>query len=742
MSVILILEDDDDLREVLVEVLEDHGHQVQGVPRGEQAIQLFLEAQFDLLVVDIRMAGPDGLQTLSFLRQLGFSVPTLVMTGFADQSDPVRALRLGAKEYLMKPFAMDEFLWAVDRILEERRHSQAQQQQNQEVIQAVEWTLSRLGGLSLGDCRAFSERLSFEPMDRLLLLVGVALREKFKGQAQPPDLPPALARVLLDWESPWESQQALISRAGSLFENLELPLSEATLGKLRPGHYDPYLLETLSQSFKSESSSSAQLVDLVNILLACGDRASSRKALEQLLATVPSPAAERVFALLGLSEGVTGAALDPLILSLLTEVGQLPVGEAISALWRAGHWLVRLQRSEVPALLKSLAVQAQKASRRTALAQASLLSWATDGGALPVLRGSLQQMMLPENSSSLRTALDWLLPQLVNAFASDETWQPLLSRLCRQEAETVAFGLRQQRFSEDARLFVAHCLDGSGSSAEEALAMLAEDAAPKVRERAGKSRSVRAAGEGNISIQVHTFGGFEMWVGSHKIADSSWRGSRVKHLAAYVAVASKAVPSERLLELFWPESLEKGQRGLQSALTVIRGACRDLDALKGQPILVRESECVGFPGGFVRWVDCHEFDRLIRQAGQCAELEQRSALLLRAVALYKGPFLDGCFLEWALAMQAEYEQMAVQAMLQLGAAELQQQRWLSALQTAKQALRIDPLLAPAASLTVRAQIGSGNTEGALQFFDGFQRRYQEEFGQSLQLDEMLREPSL
>ncbi len=740
MSVILVLEDDDELRDILVDVLEDHDHQVRGVPRGEQAIQLFQEAQFDLLVVDIRMAGPDGLQTLSYLRQLGFSVPTLVMTGFADQSDPVRALRLGAKEYLMKPFALDEFIWAVERILDERKQSEAQRQQKEDVLAAVEWSLSNLSGTPLSGCQEFSQRLDLSAMDRLLLLVSVALREHFKGRQQPADLPPALREILNAWEAPWEGQPSLISRAGSLLEKLESPLTEGSLARLRPGQFDPYLLETLSHSLKADTGQTSQLLDLINILLACGDRASSRKAFEQLLACVPAPSAHRIFALLGLADGAEPEALDPLMLSLLAEVQQLSVGEAMSALWRGGHWLVRLQRPEIAPLLNSLGSQAFKAARRTATAQASLLAWAVDGSSAGQVQGALQQMLLPENLSDLRTALDWLLPPLLNSLAGDQKLQPLLTRLCRQESQTLTYALSKQRLSESGRVFAAQSLEGLGNSAEAALALLAEDTSPKVRDLAGKSRSGKPSSDSSVAIQVVTFGGFELWVGPHKIPESSWRGSRVKHLAAYVAISPKPVHQERLLEMFWPDSLEKGQRGLQSALSVIRAACRDFEEVKGLSLLVREAECVLFPDRFVRWVDCHEFDRLIRQASQCAELEQRSALLQRAVALYKGPFLDGCFLEWALTTQTEYEQMALQAMLQLAASELAQRRWLSAQQTARQALRIDPLLSKAASLSMRAHIGSGNTDLALQFFDSFSRRYQEEFGQSLQLDEMLKDP--
>ena len=136
-------------------------------------------------------------------------------------------------------------------------------------------------------------------------------------------------------------------------------------------------------------------------------------------------------------------------------------------------------------------------------------------------------------------------------------------------------------------------------------------------------------------------------------------------------------------------------------------------------------------------MDCDEFDRLIRLAGQSKDLDQRCNLLQRAVALYKGPFLEGCFLDWALALQSNYEQLAIQALLELSVAELSRQRWLSALQTANQALSIDPLHRQAAASVVKSHLGAGNPKLALQFFEGFKARYQEEFGQSLQMDELL-----
>ena len=72
----------------------------------------------------------------------------------------------------------------------------------------------------------------------------------------------------------------------------------------------------------------------------------------------------------------------------------------------------------------------------------------------------------------------------------------------------------------------------------------------------------------------------------------------------------------------------------------------DSDSVAEKTFLVRQADCIGIPEPFVRWVDCHEFDSLVRRAAESEQLEQRCQLLTRAVSLYKGRFLEGCFLDW------------------------------------------------------------------------------------------------
>ncbi len=744
MPRVLVLEDDDDLREVLVEVLEDQGHEALGVARGEAAIETFLQQRFDLLVSDIRMAGPDGLETIGYLRKLGYSVPIIIMTGFADQNAPIRALKLGVQEYLIKPFAMEEFLWAAERILERVVEEQRQNSQRQELQEALQHTLAH----------AFQQDPEgYQQIRQLCQLLGLSGFEEAMMQlclcwkpGPAPNPPTPVARVLAAWGQPPLSDQPQLSRLGTLFDHLHWPLDHKALTQLQReagGRIDPYLLEKLALALKTQQqlkSPSAQLFELAHILLACGDRSGAARAFRRQIEALPQPCGERIQARVGLTSCLRDQDAPEVraqTFELIRDLGELPAPQAVDALWKSASWLLGLDPLQLLPVLQSLAGESEALQSKLSLAQCTLLRACLEGGQLPWLSSALAHLMLPEHRRPLQEAMDWLLPRLMVLGSESAELKALLVRLCRQERPLLAQLLRQQQIDEVGRIFLLEALEGWSHSGQECLAFLAEDPSPRVRERARNLQAGRDEKQDRIPVQVTTFGGFEMWVAHQKIADSAWRGSRVKHLAAYLAISPRPVHQERLLELFWPDQLERGQRGLSSALSVIRGSCRDFAELQGKSLLVREAECVLIPDDFQRWVDCQEFSRLIRQADQAEDAEARSALLQRAVSLYAGPFLEGCFFDWALQLQGEYETLALQAMLQLSGLELEQRRWLSALQTAQRALRIDPLQLQAAGTILKAHIGGGHTEQALQFFQGFQLRYEEELGQSLSFDQAL-----
>ena len=101
---ILVVEDDDALRDALLITLEAAGHAVQGAASGPQALQLLVQHVFNMVVSDLRMAPMDGLELLREIRARSPGLPVLLMTAFGDVDKAVAAMRGGACDFMLKPF--------------------------------------------------------------------------------------------------------------------------------------------------------------------------------------------------------------------------------------------------------------------------------------------------------------------------------------------------------------------------------------------------------------------------------------------------------------------------------------------------------------------------------------------------------------------------------------------------------------------------------------------------------------
>lgn len=117
MSSILVLEDDEGLRETVVDLLEDHSLSAMGVENAQEALKASSEYRFDIVISDIRMAGSmDGLGALEVLKSSRPDLKCIVMTGFADDGSPERALRIEVDDYLYKPFRLMTLFKSVEKI--------------------------------------------------------------------------------------------------------------------------------------------------------------------------------------------------------------------------------------------------------------------------------------------------------------------------------------------------------------------------------------------------------------------------------------------------------------------------------------------------------------------------------------------------------------------------------------------------------------------------------------------------
>jgi DNA-binding response OmpR family regulator len=117
MSRILVVEDDLDLARGLRSNLEIEGHEVSVVHDGAAALEAARGPAADLIVLDLTLPGMDGLHVLTELRRHHQATPVLVLTARSTEGDKVRGLRLGADDYLTKPFGLQELIARVEALL-------------------------------------------------------------------------------------------------------------------------------------------------------------------------------------------------------------------------------------------------------------------------------------------------------------------------------------------------------------------------------------------------------------------------------------------------------------------------------------------------------------------------------------------------------------------------------------------------------------------------------------------------
>jgi DNA-binding response OmpR family regulator len=114
---ILIAEDDANIRLGLVATLESDGYSVTAASDGAQALRLFPQEKFDLVVLDIMMPKASGYDVCRELRARGTRVPVLFLTAKGEEIDKVVGLKLGADDYVTKPFGVHELLARVEALL-------------------------------------------------------------------------------------------------------------------------------------------------------------------------------------------------------------------------------------------------------------------------------------------------------------------------------------------------------------------------------------------------------------------------------------------------------------------------------------------------------------------------------------------------------------------------------------------------------------------------------------------------
>ncbi|MDP4726021.1 MAG: response regulator, partial [Desulfobacterales bacterium] len=121
MSTILIVDDDDQLRKSFHKLLTEEGYRVVSAASGESGIDIFRQTVPDLVVLDVRLPGINGIETFRVMHAAEPKLPVIIMTAFGTTETAIEATKMGAFDYILKPFEIPDMLTVIQQGLEAGR---------------------------------------------------------------------------------------------------------------------------------------------------------------------------------------------------------------------------------------------------------------------------------------------------------------------------------------------------------------------------------------------------------------------------------------------------------------------------------------------------------------------------------------------------------------------------------------------------------------------------------------------
>ncbi|MGE0490866.1 MAG: response regulator [Vulcanimicrobiota bacterium] len=680
---ILIVEDDDNLRDLLVEALDDEEFSVQSASNAELGLALAHSNDFELVVTDIKVPGIDGLEALRRMKQERPDLESIVITGYSTEEESIRAVRLGVSEYLRKPFELPEFREAVARVQQRILRTRLHRRNHQLARDTAVWLLTKeqpvRPGLEAveraGLAKLAAEALGFEEQaEGLELAALVAL-----GPGPDAGTPAALTE-LIDGKYP---------RLKEVLGQLErYPDCQGETGVL------VRQLERSGQQRQQEDG----LLTAAYLCEVAGDLETARSNYCDLLAGQPT-GRTRLEACLGLArlEALRGApeAAQEHVERAFELARELSPELACHAHLEGGLTLARMGRARAVDSLRLVRQEAPEGSLSHTRASLALLLLSDqpdpDGELLDPL---LTIMLRAINQDVLLESLWWVLPGLLRR---PET--PLSRR-------TLAW------FHREAPAQVKRSL-GSGPLRDEAERRLA---------------SMQAAGEvkpERPSLRFHSLGGFEVFKGEHRVDTRDFGGRQPMSVLAYLLVHPRPVAEEVLMETFWPDNAIKARRRVNQVTSSIRKTLEDL----APGAVIRNQGYIGFNFAVPHWHDYSQLqEALTRGIGGEFAWNEVSDLLEQANRLYRGPFCAGSYEDWALLIRDQLERDLVRFYQTIAERAAERSDHAIAALGGERVLELDRCHQVAALMTMEAYLAQSRPEAALRCLANLKQELRREVG--------------
>ena len=121
---ILIVDDEDEFRDLTIRRLKKRDLQCEGAENGEKALELIRKGDFDVVLLDVKMPGMDGVEVLQEIKRMKPLLEVVMLTGHASVESGIDGMKLGAFDYLMKPIELDPLLEKLKDAYEKKRMQQ------------------------------------------------------------------------------------------------------------------------------------------------------------------------------------------------------------------------------------------------------------------------------------------------------------------------------------------------------------------------------------------------------------------------------------------------------------------------------------------------------------------------------------------------------------------------------------------------------------------------------------------
>ena len=153
---VLVVEDEEPIRTGLIDVLVFHGYDVEFAATGPEGLEKALTGRFDLILLDIMLPGMDGYTICDRIRAVDRDQPIIMLTAKSSDEEIIQGLKLGADDYVAKPFSIQQLVLRIEAVL--RRSQVAQGQARKLSIGDVEIDTENLTGRNGSDEIAFTKR--------------------------------------------------------------------------------------------------------------------------------------------------------------------------------------------------------------------------------------------------------------------------------------------------------------------------------------------------------------------------------------------------------------------------------------------------------------------------------------------------------------------------------------------------------------------------------------------------------